>query len=235
LISDRGRPRSPAADASDPLAADAACARRVDILIVMHIRSEAADDIATIRAINLAAFPTSAEADLVERIRASDAFVPTLSLVAELDPGADASSAHSSVASSPHAPVAPSAASQPGHIVGHILLSRVAIAGLDEPILALAPMAVLPEQQRRGIGSALVRAALDVAESLEEPLVVVLGHPWFYPRFGFKRASRYGIFPSEPWPDAAFMAKPMTRWSRDLRGRVAYPPTFDGSEPRPGR
>jgi putative acetyltransferase len=189
----------------------------------MHIRAEAPGDTAAIRAVNLAAFPTPAEADLVERIRASDAFVPGLSLVAELDPDAE-----SSIASSVPSSVASSGTGESGHVVGHILLSRVAIAGVDEPILALAPMAVLPEQQRRGIGSALVRSALDVAESLEEPLVVVLGHPWFYPRFGFKRASRYGIFPSEDWPDPAFMAKPLTRWSRDLRGRVVYPPTFDG-------
>jgi putative acetyltransferase len=123
---------------------------------------------------------------------------------------------------------APEPSDLPSVIVGHILLSRVSIAGVDEPILALAPMTVLPEHQRRGIGSALVRSALDAAETLEEPLVVVLGHPWFYPRFGFKRASRYGIFPSESWPDAAFMAKPLTRWSRALRGRVVYPATFDG-------
>jgi putative acetyltransferase len=198
----------------------------------MHIRAETADDIGTIRAINLAAFPTPAEADLVERIRASDAFVPALSLVAELDPGVDgpvASSTSPSVAPGASPSVAPGATGQQRQVVGHILLSRVAIAGLDEPILALAPMAVLPQQQRRGIGSALVRSALDVAEALEEPLVVVLGHPWFYPRFGFKRASRYGLFPSESWPDAAFMAKPLTRWSRDQRGRVVYPPTFEGT------
>ncbi len=173
----------------------------------MLIRAETAADLAAIRAVNVAAFPTSAEADLVERIRASDAFIPELSLVAELDPDAEG---------------------RPGPIVGHLLLSRVAIAGLDEPILALAPMAVMPDHQRRGIGSALVRAGLDAAESREEPLVVVLGHPWFYPRFGFKRASRYGLFPSEAWPDAAFMAKPLTTWSGVLRGRVVYPPTFEG-------
>jgi putative acetyltransferase len=173
----------------------------------MPIRAEASADMATIRSVNVAAFPTHAEADLVERIRASDAFIPELSLVAELDPDAEG---------------------RPGRIVGHILLSRVAIVGIDEPILALAPMAVVPEHQRQGIGSTLVRAGLDAAESREEPLVVVLGHPWFYPRFGFKRASRYGLFPSEAWPDAAFMAKPLTTWSSVLRGRVVYPPTFEG-------
>ncbi|HEY8199641.1 MAG TPA: N-acetyltransferase [Candidatus Limnocylindrales bacterium] len=173
----------------------------------MLIRAETTADMVAVRAVNVAAFPTPAEADLVERIRSSDAFIPELSLVAELDPDAD---------------------SRPGSIVGHILLSRVAIAGLDEPILALAPMAVGPDHQRQGIGSALVRAGLDVAESREEPLVVVLGHPWFYPRFGFKRASRYGLFPTEAWPDAAFMAKPLTTWSSMLRGRVVYPPTFEG-------
>ena len=180
--------------------------RTAAILTAMLIRAETRADADTIRAVNLAAFPTVAEADLVERIRASDGFVPDLSLVAELDPDAD---------------------ERPGPIVGHILLSRVAIAGLDEPILALAPMAVRPDHQRQGIGSALVRAGLDAAEALEEPLVVVLGHPWFYPRFGFKRASSYGIFPSEHWPDAAFMAKPLTRWNQTIRGRVVFPPTFE--------
>ena len=173
----------------------------------MRIRAETPGDIAAIRAVELAAFPSPEEADLVERIRASTGFVPELSLVAELDPDAEGRS---------------------GPVVGHILLSRVAIAGLDEPILALAPMAVIPERQRQGIGSALVRSALDAAEALEEPLIVVLGHPWFYPRFGFKAASRYGLFPSADWPDAAFMAKPLTRWSQALRGRVVYPSTFDG-------
>ena len=165
----------------------------------MIIRAERPADAAAIRAVNEAAFPTSAEADLVERIRASDGFVPELSLVAE---GPD------------------------GAIVGHLLLSRALLAG--QPVLALAPMAVLPDRQRQGVGSALVVAGLDAAEAAEETLVIVLGHPWFYPRFGFRSASRYGILPPAAWPDAAFMAKPLTRYRGDLRGRVDYPPTFDG-------
>jgi len=163
------------------------------------IRAERAEDAAAIRAIHLAAFPTSAEADLVERIRAADGFVASLSLVAE-DPD--------------------------GAVIGHALLSYASLAG--EPVLALAPMAVLPAWQGQGVGSALVVAALDAAEVREEPLVLVLGHPWFYPRFGFRPASKYGIFPSAPWPDAAFMAKPLTTYRGDLRGRVIYPPAFDG-------
>lgn len=165
----------------------------------MIIRAERADDAAAIRRVNEAAFPTPAEADLVERIRASDRFVPELSLVAEAPDGS---------------------------VVGHILLSYVKLAGHD--VLALAPMAVLPEVQGRGVGSALVVAALDVAEAREEPLVIVLGHPWFYPRFGFRPASRYGILPPAPWPNAAFLARPLTTHRGDLRGPVRYPPAFDG-------
>jgi putative acetyltransferase len=163
------------------------------------IRPERPEDAAALRAVHTAAFPTTAEADLVERVRASDHFEPELSLVAEAENGS---------------------------VIGHVLLSYVALAG--EPVLALAPMAVLPEWQGKGVGSALVVAALDAAEVREEPLVVVLGHPWFYPRFGFRRASKYGIFPSARWPDASFMVKPLTRHRAELRGKVVYPAAFDG-------
>jgi putative acetyltransferase len=162
------------------------------------IRAERAEDAAAIRSVHVSAFRTPAEADLVERIRASDAFVPELSLVAE----------------------APD-----GNVIGHVLLSYVSLAG--EPVLTLAPLAVMPAWQGHGVGSALVVAALDAAEVREEPLVILLGHTWFYPRFGFRPASKYGIYPSAPWPEASFMAKPLTTWRADLRGRVTYPPAFD--------
>lgn len=170
------------------------------------IRAERGDDPAdraAIRAVYEAAFPTSAEADLVDAVRAAGDLVPAYSLVAEQD----------------------------GRVVGHLLLSPVEVVtggGLVR-VPALAPMAVLPEVQRRGIGSALVWAALDAAEAHDERLVLVVGHPWFYPRFGFRPASRYGLEPPFEVADAAFMAKPLTTYRRELRGRVRYPPAFAGS------
>lgn len=170
-------------------------------LVVRAERAGDPADGAAIRAVNVAAFPTSAEADLVEAIRGSDRFVPELSLVACL--GDD--------------------------VVGHLLLSYVTLQTGDGPeeVLELAPMAVVPDHQSEGIGSALVVAGLDAAEVRDEPLVLVLGHPWFYPRFGFRPASRFGIVPSRPVPDAAFMVKPLTTYRRALSGRVVYPAAFD--------
>jgi len=166
------------------------------------VREERPADAAAIRAVHEAAFPTSAEADLVDRIRAAGALLPALSLVAELD----------------------------GGVVGHVLLSPVKLetGGGPEPVLELAPLAVVPERQREGIGSALVIAGLDAAEVRDEPLVLVLGHPWFYPRFGFRPASTFGIRAPGDVPDAAFMVKPLTTFRRELSGQVVLPPTFDG-------
>ncbi len=105
-----------------------------------------------------------------------------------------------------------------GGVVGHILFSPITVGGA--PAIALAPMAVLPEFQRRGIGSALVRRGL---AACGDRLVIVLGHPEFYPRFGFVPARPLGIEP--PWKvrDEVWMARgPATR------GRAVYPPAFDG-------
>ncbi|KOU46899.1 GNAT family N-acetyltransferase [Streptomyces sp. WM6378] len=136
-----------------------------------------AADRAAVRAVNLAAFPTAHEADLVDALRDDQAWIPGLSIVAEAPDGT---------------------------VVGHALLTRCRVG--EAPALALAPVAVAPEYQRTGAGSAAVRAALDAARELGEDLVLVLGHPDYYPRFGFTPASGLGIRASFDVPDEAMMA-----------------------------
>jgi putative acetyltransferase len=93
-------------------------------------------------------------------------------------------------------------------VVGHIFFSPVTIEGSTSSLqaLGLAPMAVVPELQNQGIGSALVRAGLEAARRIGQKAVIVLGHPEYYPRFGFEIASRKGIRYEHPVPDEAFMA-----------------------------
>jgi putative acetyltransferase len=93
-------------------------------------------------------------------------------------------------------------------LVGHILFSPATIEG-DHGVLegmGLAPMAVLPEYQRKGIGSKLVRSGMDILEKNSCPFIIVLGHPHYYPRLGFETASKYGVRCQwEGVPDEAFM------------------------------
>ncbi|MCS0639300.1 N-acetyltransferase [Streptomyces sp. LP05-1] len=161
-------------------------------------RPETPGDLPAVRAINLAAFPTAAEADLVDALRADPgAWIDGLSLLA---------------------------AAPDGTPTGHALLTRCHIDGA--PALALAPCAVLPAAQRTGAGTAAIRAALDAARALDEDLVVVLGHPAYYPRFGFTPASRLGIRAPFPAPDEALLALPLTP-SRPLpTGTIQYPAAF---------
>ncbi|HEX2054654.1 MAG TPA: N-acetyltransferase [Actinomycetota bacterium] len=167
----------------------------------MGIRLETHWDHDPIRRLLTAAFGRVAEAKLVDALRQSDAYVPQLALVAE----------NSTV------------------VLGHILFSRVTLESQPPAkVLALAPVAVFPAFQRRGVGSALIREGLARADRMGEPLVVVLGHPEYYPRFGFVPASSLGITP--PWPDIpdeAFMVKPLSGYREDMRGVVRYPPEFD--------
>jgi len=144
------------------------------------IREEQQADRSMIGALHRAAFGGDTEAVLVDRLRLSDAFDPALSVVAVDD----------------------------GEVVGHILLTRARIVGAEtiEPALALAPMAVIPARQREGIGTRLMAHALDAARALGYGLVIVLGHPEYYPRFGFVPASRFGIRCPFEAPDQAFMA-----------------------------
>jgi putative acetyltransferase len=97
--------------------------------------------------------------------------------------------------------------------------------GRSHEALALAPMAVTPDLQRRGIGSALVRRGLDEARRLGHGVVIVLGHPEYYPRFGFTRGSAHGIRPPFEAPDDAFLVLELREGAlARVRGEVDYPP-----------
>ncbi|MFF2075938.1 GNAT family N-acetyltransferase [Kitasatospora sp. NPDC058162] len=160
-------------------------------------RAETGADIPTVHALNAAAFGTPAEADLVDALRADPAWIEGLSLVST-----DAS----------------------GTVVGHALLTRCHIG--DVPALCLAPCAVLPAYQRTGAGSAAVRAALAAARELGERHVVVLGHPDYYPRFGFTRASAHGIGLTIDVPDEALMALALDADHPLPAGTVRYAAPF---------
>jgi putative acetyltransferase len=111
-------------------------------------------------------------------------------------------------------------------VVGHILYSRARLASGDEA-LALAPMAVVPERQGSGIGSRLVEESLRRAEGTGFPLVVVLGHAEYYPRFGFEPAAGYGVEAPWPVPPEVWMVKPLPAYRPEARGLVTYASAFD--------
>jgi putative acetyltransferase len=145
---------------------------------VIVIREERPDDAARIRHVNEAAFGQPAEAILVDALRVS--CEDALSLVAD----------------------------EHGDVVGHILFTPVVVEGNGRSIvgMGLAPMAVLPDRQRKGIGLQLVSRGLDILNDRGCPFVVVVGHPEYYQRFGFERASKHGL--ASQWdgmPDDAFM------------------------------
>jgi putative acetyltransferase len=111
-------------------------------------------------------------------------------------------------------------------VIGHIFFSEATLESGDA-VLALAPMAVLPELQRTGIGSALVRESLRVAAGTDFPLVVVLGHPEYYPRFGFERGHTHGIrSPYEVSPEV-WMVRLLPAYRPQARGLVRYAEPFD--------
>ena len=163
------------------------------------IRDETPDDVEAVRRVNDAAFGRDGEGRLVDELRRQGAAV--ISLVAELD----------------------------GQIVGHILFSPVTIDGALRPegILGLAPMAVLPEHQRHGIGGRLIRTGLDRCREVGAALVVVLGHPVYYPRFGFVPAPPLGVTCEYPVPDEVFMVQELEPGALDgRRGLMRYHPAF---------
>jgi putative acetyltransferase len=140
-------------------------------------------------------------ATFVERIRASEEFVPELALVAEDSSG----------------------------VIAHVLLSWVGVEGGSRPrILNLTPMSVRPDRQRLGVGTRLIWHALGRAEEAGGPAGMVEGIPGYYPRFGCERASALGFLsPNPKIPDEAFMVKRLPGYSPDLAGRIVYPAAFE--------
>lgn len=169
---------------------------------VVEIRPEGPDDRQAVFDVNHAAFGRENEARLVDALRQSPAFVPQLSLVAVDD----------------------------SRVVGHVLFTRVTVRGASQApdALALAPMGVLPPYQKQGIGSALVRRGLENARDLGHRVVIVVGHPEYYPRFGFVPAKPLGILAPFEVPSEAFMVLELQPNAlRGVQGQVEYPPEFD--------
>ncbi|MEB3368450.1 GNAT family N-acetyltransferase [Saccharopolyspora mangrovi] len=169
----------------------------------MLIRPETSADLTAIRRVHAAAFADAenpqrlpAEVGLVDALRGSAAWLPALSLVAE----------HS------------------GEVVGHVVCTRAHIG--DVPVLALGPIGVVPDSQRAGIGSALMHAVLGAADALAEPLVALLGHLEYYPRFGFEPAANFGITPPVPEWASHFQVRPLAAHDPAVRGEFAYAAPF---------
>ena len=138
---------------------------------------------------------------LVAKLRKSDVFISELSLIAELD----------------------------GKIIGHTMLTKLLIEneGNKYDSLALAPVSVLPEYQNKGIGGQLINESLKIAKEIGFKSVIVLGHDKYYPRFGFKPSSIWGIKAPFDVPDEAFMALELEKGSLDgVIGTVVYSKEF---------
>lgn len=173
----------------------------------VEIGPETPDDVEGIRRVVTAAFDADDEAVLVDALRESPAFVPALSIVARID----------------------------GSVVGHVLSTEVGTEG-SASALTLAPVAVAPEYQGRGIGSRLVRAGLDSARDLGYDLVFLHGSPRFYERFGFRPAVPAGFENPFDLPDPDFQVcelapgvldDPGSGGAEDCGGALKYPAAFE--------
>lgn len=169
----------------------------------VEIRQETEADFSDVYEVNQSAFEQDTEARLVELLRNTDAFIPSLSLVAAID----------------------------NKIVGHILFTKIKIRndeGNEYDSLALAPMAVKPALQRQGIGGQLIRYGLSEARELGHKSVIVVGHEHYYPKFGFVPAGKWQIKAPFEVPANVFMAVELVEDGlKDISGTVEYPKAFE--------
>ena len=167
----------------------------------VRLRSEQSGDADEIRAAVVSAFGLPVIGELVDRLRASPDWIDGLSFVAEQD----------------------------GRIIGHVLFTR---ALLDAPrrlvdVLVLSPVSVIPAEQGRGVGSALVEHGLETVRAREEPLVFLEGSPTYYGRFGFRPAGPLGFRrPSLRIPERAFQVVPLPRYEGWMTGTLVYSRVF---------
>lgn len=167
------------------------------------IRTETKEDYIQVRDVNILAFDDREdEARLVERIRSSEFFIPNLSIVAELD----------------------------NEIVGHILLSRAEVIDHDivHDVIVLAPIAVKPNHQKQGIGKQLMTEALKRCNEMGCYIVLLIGHPTYYPKFGFKPARQFGLELKQfEVPDDVFMVCELKNNELSkIKGELKYPQVF---------
>ncbi len=169
---------------------------------MVHIRKEFTEDYESVYSVNMRAFGQDTEAKLVNRLREADALL--LSLVALIDE----------------------------QVVGHIAFSPVTITDEDREVeaIGLAPMAVIPEYQKKGIGSKLIEEGCKVLKEEGYYRVVVLGYAEYYSQFGFITAKKYGIRWEHECPDEAFMIKSLREGAfNGISGIVKFRPEFAGA------
>ena len=170
--------------------------------LAITVRPERSADISAIRSLHDAAFGQPDEGLIVDAVRGGADSIEGGSLVA-LD--------------------------RDGSVIGHLLLSRGALVardGSERPIWMAGPFSVRPDVQGRGVGARLMRAAIELARRRGQPMICLLGHASYYPRFGFEPARPLGIEPPVAWPDEAWQALRLPAWTPDLRGTARYAAAF---------
>ncbi len=169
----------------------------------MIIRTESIKDFKEVYNVNFLAFGNREdESKLIERIRNSEEFIPELSIVAEID----------------------------NEIVGHILLSKATVENKEgqQEVIVLAPIAIKPIYQKQGIGSKLINEGLKRCEELGFNIVFLIGHPEYYPKFGFKPARRFGVDLKQfEVPEDVFMVCELNEGElQNIKGELKYPKSF---------